>query len=110
MLCGQEIHFPNLSNDGVARITTAISVVQTFSAFGNKLINWQVRCRTGIPACRFTLLETRTDKNVLLTTLPTPERRREIMNQLRRLIIALAAICVLALVAFALVNRPTVPV
>jgi hypothetical protein len=32
------------------------------------------------------------------------------MTQLRRLIIALAAICVLALVAFALVNRPMVPV
>jgi hypothetical protein len=48
--------------------------------------------------------------SVLLTTLPTPERRREIMNQLRRLIIALAAIGVLALVAFALVNRPAVPV
>lgn len=32
------------------------------------------------------------------------------MNQLRRLVIAFAAICVLALVAFALVNRPTVPV
>jgi hypothetical protein len=31
------------------------------------------------------------------------------MTQLRRLIIALAAICVLALVAFALVNRPAVP-
>jgi hypothetical protein len=32
------------------------------------------------------------------------------MTQLRRLIIALAAICVLALAAFALVNRPMVPV
>jgi hypothetical protein len=31
------------------------------------------------------------------------------MNQLRRLIIALTAICVLALAAFALVNRPAVP-
>jgi len=31
------------------------------------------------------------------------------MTQLRRLIIALAAICVLALAALALVNRPTVP-
>jgi hypothetical protein len=31
------------------------------------------------------------------------------MHKLRRLIIALAAICVLALAAFALVNRPPVP-
>jgi hypothetical protein len=46
--------------------------------------------------------------SVLLRKVP-PQKRREVMNQLRRLIIALAAICVLALGAFALVNRPAVP-